>query len=94
MDVCKCIVPSQHGDTLIICRTANPLVRLVGGEKRLESLNHLQGVFLQNWGGNGPNCTVTGMVLKLTTNNLRPLALCHDEFRWASIWPLSIRRYN
>ncbi|GFW90384.1 hypothetical protein TNCV_3509321 [Trichonephila clavipes] len=31
MDVCKCIVPSQHGGTLNSHRAASPLVRLVGG---------------------------------------------------------------
>ncbi|GFX29555.1 hypothetical protein TNCV_4776271 [Trichonephila clavipes] len=31
MDICECIVPSQHGGTLNSRRDANPLVRLVGG---------------------------------------------------------------
>ncbi|GFW46932.1 hypothetical protein TNCV_2982881 [Trichonephila clavipes] len=29
MDVCKCIVPSRHGDTLNSRRAASPLVRLI-----------------------------------------------------------------
>ncbi|GFX81654.1 hypothetical protein TNCV_4644931 [Trichonephila clavipes] len=32
MDVCKCIVPLWHRDTLNSRRAANPLVRLVEGE--------------------------------------------------------------
>ncbi|GFY25414.1 hypothetical protein TNCV_2485341 [Trichonephila clavipes] len=35
MDVCKCIVPSRHGDILNSRRTASPLVTLVTGDERL-----------------------------------------------------------
>ncbi|GFV57048.1 uncharacterized protein TNCV_2931711 [Trichonephila clavipes] len=81
MDVCKCTVPSRHGDTLNSRRTASLLVRLVEGEERGEAPNHPPGVLPQNWGGNEPNRTVTCMVLKATANDRRHLALCHDEFR-------------
>ncbi|GFU76022.1 uncharacterized protein TNCV_1540001 [Trichonephila clavipes] len=37
MDVCKCIVPSQHGGTLNSRRAASPLVRLVEGGERWEA---------------------------------------------------------
>ncbi|GFV57602.1 uncharacterized protein TNCV_4012461 [Trichonephila clavipes] len=67
MDAYKCIVPSRHGGTLNSCRAASLLVRLVEGEERWETeLNH----------------SVTCMVLKVTPNDRRHLALCHDEFRW------------
>ncbi|GFX86248.1 uncharacterized protein TNCV_2561301 [Trichonephila clavipes] len=36
MDVCKCITPSWHGDTLNSRRATSPLVRLVEGEERWE----------------------------------------------------------
>ncbi|GFX29411.1 uncharacterized protein TNCV_3997871 [Trichonephila clavipes] len=39
-DVCKCIVPSQHGGTLNSRRAASPLVRLVEGEERREAPDH------------------------------------------------------
>ncbi|GFT11688.1 hypothetical protein TNCV_264761 [Trichonephila clavipes] len=37
MDVCKCIVPSQHGGTINGRRATSPLERLVKGEKRWEA---------------------------------------------------------
>ncbi|GFX20443.1 hypothetical protein TNCV_3488011 [Trichonephila clavipes] len=37
MDVCKCIVPSQHGGTLNSHRVESPLVRLVTGNDRWEA---------------------------------------------------------
>ncbi|GFW81474.1 uncharacterized protein TNCV_2881521 [Trichonephila clavipes] len=81
MDVCKCIVPSRHGRTLSSRRAASPFVRLVEGEERWETPNHPQGVHPQNWGKTELNRSVTCMVLKTTANDMRPLALCHDEFR-------------
>ncbi|GFW67199.1 uncharacterized protein TNCV_4032111 [Trichonephila clavipes] len=51
MDVCKCIVPSQHGGTLNSRRAANPLMRLVEVEERWEAPDHPQCVLPQNWGG-------------------------------------------
>ncbi|GFU21534.1 uncharacterized protein TNCV_3827391 [Trichonephila clavipes] len=81
MDVCKCIVPAQHGGTLNSRRAASPLVRLVEGEERWEASDHPQSVLPLNWGGIEPNHTVTCMVIKATANNRRHLALCHDEFR-------------
>ncbi|GFW59475.1 hypothetical protein TNCV_2633471 [Trichonephila clavipes] len=33
MDVCKCIMPLWHGDTLNSHRAASPLVRLMEGEE-------------------------------------------------------------
>ncbi|GFU44524.1 uncharacterized protein TNCV_1506411 [Trichonephila clavipes] len=38
MDVCKCIVPLWHGGTLNSRQAASPLVSLVEGEERRESL--------------------------------------------------------
>ncbi|GFY24734.1 hypothetical protein TNCV_1017801 [Trichonephila clavipes] len=37
MDVCKCIVPSQHGDTLNSRHAASPLLRLMAGDERREA---------------------------------------------------------
>ncbi|GFX67585.1 hypothetical protein TNCV_3933271 [Trichonephila clavipes] len=34
MDVCKCIVPLRHGDTLNSRRAASPLVKMEEGEER------------------------------------------------------------
>ncbi|GFV12186.1 uncharacterized protein TNCV_1536831 [Trichonephila clavipes] len=59
MDVCKCIVPVRHEGTLNSRRAANPLVRLVEGEERLEASDHPQRVLPLNWGGIEPNRTVT-----------------------------------
>ncbi|GFW82381.1 uncharacterized protein TNCV_3818611 [Trichonephila clavipes] len=81
MDVCKCIVPSRHGGTLNSRRAASPLVRLVEGEERWEAPDHSQGVLPQNCGETELNRSVTCMVLKATANDMRHLALYHDEFR-------------
>ncbi|GFW10624.1 uncharacterized protein TNCV_4917431 [Trichonephila clavipes] len=81
MDVCKCIVPSQHGGTLNSRRVASPLVRLVEREDRWETSDQPQSVLPLNWGGTEPSRTFTCMVLKATDNDRRHLALCHDEFR-------------
>ncbi|GFV33558.1 uncharacterized protein TNCV_4566731 [Trichonephila clavipes] len=80
MDVCKCIVPSRHGGSLISRRAASPLVWLVEGEERWEASDHPPGVLLQNCGGNQPNSTVTYMALKATANDRRHLAFSHDKF--------------
>ncbi|GFU92587.1 cullin-4A [Trichonephila clavipes] len=82
MDVCKCIVPLQHGGTLNRCRAASSLVWLVEGEVKWEAPDHPPGLLPQNWSGNEPNCSVTCMVLKATANDRCHLALCHDESRW------------
>ncbi|GFX63549.1 uncharacterized protein TNCV_105561 [Trichonephila clavipes] len=81
MDVCKCIVPLQHGGTLNNHRAASPLVWLVKGEERWEASDHSQSVLPLNWGGTEPNRSVTCMGLKATANDRCHLALCHDEFR-------------
>ncbi|GFW90463.1 uncharacterized protein TNCV_76971 [Trichonephila clavipes] len=81
MDVCKCIVPSRHGGTLNSRRAASPLVRLVEREERWEALDHPQGVLHLNWGETELNRSVTCMVLKATANDMRHLAVFHDEFR-------------
>ncbi|GFT67208.1 uncharacterized protein TNCV_783581 [Trichonephila clavipes] len=44
MDVCKCIVPSRHGNTLNNRRAASPLVRLVARDERWETPDHSQRV--------------------------------------------------
>ncbi|GFV31859.1 uncharacterized protein TNCV_3790691 [Trichonephila clavipes] len=80
MDVCKCIVPSQHGGTLNSRRAASPLMRLV--EEKWVTPDHPQGVLPQNWGGTEQNHTVTCMLLKAKANDKRKnLALHRDEFR-------------
>ncbi|GFX63526.1 uncharacterized protein TNCV_105331 [Trichonephila clavipes] len=77
MDVCKCVVPSRHGDTLNSRRATSPLVRVVKGEERWEAYlplisdDHSQDVLSQNWGRNEPNHSVTCMVLKATDNDKR-----------------------
>ncbi|GFX96638.1 hypothetical protein TNCV_244251 [Trichonephila clavipes] len=43
MDVCKCILPSQHVGTIKSRRAANPLLKLVEREERLEAPDHPQG---------------------------------------------------
>ncbi|GFX68423.1 uncharacterized protein TNCV_3998551 [Trichonephila clavipes] len=76
MDVCKRIVPAQHGGTLNSHQATSTLVRLVEGEERWKAPVHLQGVLPQNWDGIEPNCTVTCMVLKAMANDrhiCRPL---------------------
>ncbi|GFX23851.1 uncharacterized protein TNCV_1788821 [Trichonephila clavipes] len=56
--------------------------RVVGArEREVGGPSPPLGVLPQNWGGNGPNRTVTCMVLKATANDMRHLALCDDEFR-------------
>ncbi|GFU88748.1 uncharacterized protein TNCV_4444251 [Trichonephila clavipes] len=75
------IVPSWHGGTLNSHRATSHLVRLVEGEERWESPDHPQGVLPQNWGETELNRSVTCMVLKAAVNDMRHLALCHDEFR-------------
>ncbi|GFY01820.1 uncharacterized protein TNCV_1468101 [Trichonephila clavipes] len=61
MDVCKCMVPFRHGGTLNRRGAASPVMRLVEGEERWESLDHLQGVFPQNWGGTGPQIVLSSV---------------------------------
>ncbi|GFX19112.1 uncharacterized protein TNCV_3012561 [Trichonephila clavipes] len=48
MDICKCIVPLRHGDTVNSSRVASPLVRLVEGEEMWEASDHLQSVLPQH----------------------------------------------
>ncbi|GFV45229.1 uncharacterized protein TNCV_4240621 [Trichonephila clavipes] len=69
MDVCKCIGPLRHGDTLNSCRAASPLVWL--GEKRWENPGHPRSFLSLNWGGTEQNRTVTCMVLKAKANDRR-----------------------
>ncbi|GFX54344.1 hypothetical protein TNCV_3824431 [Trichonephila clavipes] len=55
--------------------------RVVGGRGReVGGPWPLPSILSQNWGGNEPNSTVTGMVLKATVNDMRHLALSPDEF--------------
>ncbi|GFV31761.1 uncharacterized protein TNCV_2098201 [Trichonephila clavipes] len=68
MDVCKCIVPSQHEGTLNSRRSASSLGRLVEGKERWEIPDLSQGVLSQNWGGNEPKRTLSCMLLKSMTN--------------------------
>ncbi|GFU67964.1 uncharacterized protein TNCV_2823071 [Trichonephila clavipes] len=51
MDVCKCIVPSQHGGTFNNRRAANPLIRSVTVDDRWEAPDPPQGVLPQNRSG-------------------------------------------
>ncbi|GFW64142.1 uncharacterized protein TNCV_708471 [Trichonephila clavipes] len=71
MDVCKCIVPSQHCGTLNTRRATSPLVKLVAKKERWRLLSLPQGVFPQNWGETEPNRTVICVVLKATANDRR-----------------------
>ncbi|GFU51688.1 uncharacterized protein TNCV_83141 [Trichonephila clavipes] len=84
-------MPSRHGGTLNSRRLASPLVSLVEGEERWEATDHSQDILLQNWGETELNHSVTCMVLKTTANDRRH-SPCHDEFRFALIWPLPISR--
>ncbi|GFU85025.1 leucine-rich repeat-containing protein let-4 [Trichonephila clavipes] len=81
MDVCKCIVPSRHEDTLNSRRAASPIVRSAEREERWEASDHPRSGLPLYWSGTDPNRTITFMVLKATVNDWRHLALCHDEFR-------------
>ncbi|GFW47734.1 uncharacterized protein TNCV_2829241 [Trichonephila clavipes] len=72
MDVWKCIVPSQHGGTVNSGQAASPLERLVEREERWETLDHLQDVLPQNWGGTEQTRTVTCVVLKAEGYDRRP----------------------
>ncbi|GFV99102.1 uncharacterized protein TNCV_1510781 [Trichonephila clavipes] len=65
MDACKCIVPLRHGGTLNSRRAASPLVCLVEGPCQPQDLLPL------NWGGTEQNRTVTSLVLKAKTNDMR-----------------------
>ncbi|GFX21301.1 cullin-4A [Trichonephila clavipes] len=78
-DVCKCIVPLRHGDTLNSRRTASPLVWLVEGEGRWEAPYLPQGFLPLNWSGTELKCTVACMVLK--ANDRR------------NFWPLSAMNF-
>ncbi|GFW96811.1 cullin-4A [Trichonephila clavipes] len=80
MEVCKCIVPSQHGGTLNSLRAVSSLMRLVEVEERWEAPDNLHVVLPQNWGENELNRSVTCRVFKATDNDRRHLTLCHDEF--------------
>ncbi|GFU44426.1 uncharacterized protein TNCV_1505591 [Trichonephila clavipes] len=71
MDVCKCIVPLRHGDTLNSRQATSPLMRLVAGDERWEVSTHPQGFLPQNWGGTELNRTITCMVFKAKANNRR-----------------------
>ncbi|GFU61421.1 uncharacterized protein TNCV_845571 [Trichonephila clavipes] len=82
MDVCKCIVPLQHGVTLNSHRAASPLVWLVKGEERWEAPDHPHCFLPLNLGGTEQKRTVTCTVLNANANDRRKiLALSRDEFR-------------
>ncbi|GFW72792.1 uncharacterized protein TNCV_1266351 [Trichonephila clavipes] len=84
MDICKCIVPSQHGDTLNSRRAASPLVRFLVGEELWEAPAILRVFSLKEKSKSGKeqNRTVTCMVLKVKANDrCKNLALSHDEIR-------------
>ncbi|GFU70504.1 uncharacterized protein TNCV_2511601 [Trichonephila clavipes] len=67
--------------TLNSRRAASTFVWLVEGVERWEAPDFPPDVLPENWGGNEPNHATTCMVLKATANDMRHLALCHDEFR-------------
>ncbi|GFV34259.1 uncharacterized protein TNCV_991801 [Trichonephila clavipes] len=69
MVVCKCTVPSRHGVTLNSRRASIPLMKLVEGEEKWEAPDH--PTLPQNWGGTELNRSVTCMVLRATTNDMR-----------------------
>ncbi|GFU52510.1 uncharacterized protein TNCV_2115071 [Trichonephila clavipes] len=70
MDVCKCLMPSQHGGTLNSRRAASPLVRLMEEDERWEALTLLR-VFSLKIGGTELNRTVTCMAFKAKANDRR-----------------------
>ncbi|GFU68829.1 uncharacterized protein TNCV_1548131 [Trichonephila clavipes] len=74
MDICQCIVSSQHR-ALNSHRAASSLVRLVEGEEMLNSPDHPQSILTQNEGETELNRPVTCLVLKATANDRRPLAM-------------------
>ncbi|GFU36486.1 cullin-4A [Trichonephila clavipes] len=77
MNVCKCIVPSQHGGIL----NSHKSSPVVGGRKSWRPL-HPQGILPQNWCGTEQNRTVTCLILKPKANDrCKNLALSHEEFR-------------
>ncbi|GFW64745.1 uncharacterized protein TNCV_4450471 [Trichonephila clavipes] len=67
--------------TLNSRRAASPLVKLMEGEEKWDAPHHQQRVLPQNWGETELNRSVTFLVLKVTANDRRHLALCHTEFR-------------
>ncbi|GFU86722.1 uncharacterized protein TNCV_2525901, partial [Trichonephila clavipes] len=70
-NVCKCIVPLRHYGTLISRRAASPLVWLVEGKERWEAHGYTHGFLLLNWGVTEQNHTLTCMVLKAKSSNMR-----------------------
>ncbi|GFS59413.1 uncharacterized protein TNCV_3725521 [Trichonephila clavipes] len=76
---CKCVIPSWHGDTLNSSR-AEKSSYVVGG-KGWEAPDHPDVFFLKIRIKNGINHTFTCIVLKSTDNEMRHLALFHEEFR-------------
>ncbi|GFS97332.1 uncharacterized protein TNCV_1824901 [Trichonephila clavipes] len=72
----------RHVGTLNSRRAASPLVRLVEGKERWETLVHPQGVLPRSWGETELNRSVTCMVLKAKVKDRhKNLALCRGEFR-------------
>ncbi|GFW56250.1 uncharacterized protein TNCV_1877701 [Trichonephila clavipes] len=82
MDVCKCIVPLRHGDTLNSRPAASPRVWLEEGEERWETPGHPRvfSLYIEV----EPNKIVLSppwcSKLRLTTG-VKILALSRDEFR-------------
>ncbi|GFS83374.1 uncharacterized protein TNCV_600991 [Trichonephila clavipes] len=71
MAVCKCIVPLRLGGTLNSRRALSSLVWSGEGEEREEVTRQPQIFLLLNWGGTEQNRTVTCIVLKAKTNDMR-----------------------
>ncbi|GFU38874.1 hypothetical protein TNCV_3539951 [Trichonephila clavipes] len=70
------MLPSRQGGTLNSRKSS----REVGGRGREVGGPNPPNVLPLIWVGTEPNRTVTCMVLKVTANDRRHLALCHDEF--------------
>ncbi|GFW15638.1 hypothetical protein TNCV_3581361 [Trichonephila clavipes] len=73
------LVLLRQGGTQNSRRTASPLAKLVSGTEMCYP-NHLQCILPQNWGGTGPNRTVTCMVLKATANDPQSDTIRKVEF--------------
>ncbi|GFW99488.1 hypothetical protein TNCV_3417211 [Trichonephila clavipes] len=83
------------GGTLNSCRITSPLVRLLVGEERWETLRHSQDFIPLNWGGSEQNRTVTCMVLKANDKLLEKIkALFNVQKTMGKIYVFQINTYK
>ncbi|GFX74258.1 uncharacterized protein TNCV_838121 [Trichonephila clavipes] len=74
MDICKCVVPLQHGGTLNSRQATSPLVWLEEGKEKWEAPAHPRGFLPLNRDRSEQNNTVTRMVLKAKANERRGIS--------------------